>query len=144
MCSSKASNTRGVQIATRYHVQLLYGGLQVYLGSFAFPAPSSHSAVAPRLAHVLYEMRPLQKTENFCNRLTPLKISMFFSPPAAVFLALHSHEQPCASDLSAGLLTAGLLWPGNSLWSAGSFLWHAHALLYGSRGENSSAQTYHR
>lgn len=60
----------------------------------------------------------------------------------AVILPLHSHEQSCASAVSAGLPAAGLLWPGCGLWSAGSFSWHAHSLLYGSRGEILELQLY--
>lgn len=80
-------------------------------------------------------LRRWRKRTFFWEKHNPLKINFFFFP-TAVFLALHSHEQSCASDLSAGLPAAGLLWPGCGLWSAGSFLWHAHPLLYGSRGEN--------
>lgn len=65
---------------------------------------------------------------------------MFF--PAAVVLPLHSHEQPCASALSAGLPAVGLLWSGHWLWgSAGSFSWHAHLQLHGSRGEKQGDAT---
>lgn len=55
---------------------------------------------------------------------------------AALFLALHPHEQPRSSDLPAGVPAAGLLQPGCGLWSAGSVVWHAHPVLHGCRGEN--------
>lgn len=70
-----------------------------------------------------------------CEWHNPFKIKIFVFP-TAVLLSLHSHEQPCASHLSAGLPAAGLLWSGSGLWCAGGLLWHAHSLLYGSRGEN--------
>lgn len=59
-----------------------------------------------------------------------------FSLFAALFLAFHPHEQPRSSDLPAGVPAAGLLQPGCGLWTAGSFVWHAHPVLHGCRGEN--------
>lgn len=59
-----------------------------------------------------------------------------FSLFAALFLAFHPHEQPCSSDLPAGVPAAGLLQPGCGLWTTGSFVWHAHPVLHGCRGEN--------
>lgn len=59
---------------------------------------------------------------------------------AALFLAFHPHEQPCSSDLPAGVPAAGLLQPGCGLWTAGSFVWHAHPVLHGCRGENNLSE----
>lgn len=53
---------------------------------------------------------------------------------AVVLLALHPDEQPRSGHLSADLPVVGLLWPGCGVWPARSLLWHAHSLLYGSRG----------
>lgn len=94
--------------------------------------PNQHKLSEKTRKKTSLETLGRSEKRNFWEKHTPLIINIFF--PTAVFLTLHSHEQPCASALSAGLPAAGLLWPGCGLWPAGSFPRHAHPLLYGSRG----------